>query len=101
MPITVECSSCGKQYNAPEAMAGKSVKCKNCGQIFQIPGGGEQGIVDELSALSMLERSFHEGEPAPAGVHAEPTPPPSVGWNTTGSTGAGEEDIPFAPRGSG
>ena len=96
MPIMVECSSCGKQYNAPDSMAGKRVKCKQCGQVFEIPGGGE-GVGDDLSALSMLEKSFHDGEAAPASVHLDLPKPPKPGF----ASDEGEGDIPFAPIGSG
>jgi hypothetical protein len=80
MAIMVECSSCGKQYNAPDSMAGKRVKCKGCGQVFQIPSNAPgEGVGDDLSALSTLEKTFHEGESAPAGVFANPAQPPHPG----------------------
>src|SRR5947208_12397569 len=74
MAIMVECNSCGKQYNAGPTMAGKRVKCKQCGNVFTIPNFNEAGEPeldqqDDLSALTALadlERS-HSGEPSPAG----------------------------------
>jgi hypothetical protein len=94
MAIMVECSSCGKQYNAPDSMAGKRVRCKGCGQIFQIPSAENEMAPDDLSALSALDRSFHEGEPPAAGGQAEQYVPPGYG------EGGGEE-IPLGPSRAG
>lgn len=49
MSITASCGNCGKTYQAPDRMAGKSVRCKACGEIFRIDSG--DGGVD-LDALS-------------------------------------------------
>jgi len=72
MAIMVECNSCGKQYSAVPAMAGKRVKCKQCGNVFTIPNFNETGEPDldqqddlsALTALADLERS-RSGEPSP------------------------------------
>src|SRR5438094_1353525 len=95
MPIMVECNSCGKQYNAPDSMAGKRVKCKQCGEVFQIPAEGGPGISvdDQLSALAALEKSYHEGEAASASVHAEVYKPPAPGY----ASGEGDE-FPLSPK---
>jgi hypothetical protein len=37
MSITVQCSGCKQQYTVPDAIAGKSVKCKKCGVQFPVP----------------------------------------------------------------
>src|SRR5207248_5950555 len=97
MAIMVECNSCGKQYNAPDSMAGKRVKCKQCGQVFQIPAEGGEGIAveDQLSALAALEKSF-QGEAAPASVNADIPRPPMAG-----PTSYENDDIPLAPHGGG
>jgi uncharacterized protein (TIGR00266 family) len=34
---TAQCSSCGKQYKLTEQVAGKRVRCKACGNVFQVP----------------------------------------------------------------
>ena len=38
MPINAKCS-CGREVNAPDAMAGKTVKCPQCKGPLKIPGG--------------------------------------------------------------
>ena len=37
MPIPVTCSSCPAKMNAPDAAAGKKVKCPKCQQIITVP----------------------------------------------------------------
>src|SRR3954454_18497692 len=80
MAIMVECNSCGKQYSAVPAMAGKRVKCKQCGNVFTIPNFNEAGEPDldqqddlsALTALADLERS-RSGEPLPGGRGGGPS----------------------------
>ena len=45
----VSCQQCGKQYVAPESLAGKTIRCKACGGSFQIPLTG--GMVDNDASL--------------------------------------------------
>ena len=37
MPITMNCSSCGKTLSVPDTAAGKKAKCPACGQIMTVP----------------------------------------------------------------
>ena len=38
MLLNVKCPSCGKTYSVPEDAAGKTARCRNCGQVMQLPG---------------------------------------------------------------
>jgi hypothetical protein len=38
MPILVTCPHCSARLNAPDAAAGRQVKCSRCGQILPVPG---------------------------------------------------------------
>ena len=58
MPITASCGNCGKTYQAPDKFAGKSVRCKACGEVFRIDAG--EGAMD----LDALEASV-SGEDLP------------------------------------
>jgi len=40
MPIKVSCQ-CGQAFNAPDKLAGKTVKCPKCQNPLAIPGGGQ------------------------------------------------------------
>src|SRR4051794_12278306 len=91
MAITVECNSCGKQYSADPTMAGRRVKCKQCGNVFSIPQFNDQGEPDleqqddlsALTALADLERS-RSGEAVPS----YPRGPGKAGSRGGGATGS-------------
>lgn len=48
--ISIQCTHCKKQYNAPASMAGKKVKCKHCGKVFAIPAGAGPAEPEENDA---------------------------------------------------
>jgi hypothetical protein len=69
MPITATCSNCGKSYQAPDALAGKRVRCKDCGQTFLIEP--PEMLPDEPPDLSGIDESFSSGiVDSPAGLPA-------------------------------
>src|SRR5688572_3636665 len=49
MPIAVVCGSCHSKLNAPDAAAGKSVKCPKCKAALTVPAATEPQfeVVDE------------------------------------------------------
>jgi len=50
MPIKAVCPECDKAYTLADAMEGKSVKCKACGQAFTVEAaGGPTGIAAKPS----------------------------------------------------
>ena len=64
MAIVIRCNACGKQYNADDSMAGRRVKCRQCGNVMVVmrqAGDDDAGV--DLEALAKLEQSFagHEG----------------------------------------
>ncbi len=69
MAIQVQCTSCGKQYNADEKLAGRRIRCRQCGATFQIPAPPSEEGAGDLGALADLERSqaSHAGESMLAG----------------------------------
>src|SRR5207249_3730785 len=71
MAIVAECAVCGRKYQADDAMAGKRVKCKQCGHVFALPYGGADPTVD-FGALAELERAYE-----PEGGATSYVPPPS------------------------
>jgi len=40
MPITANCSGCGKTISAPDAAAGRRARCPHCGGVVEIPSSG-------------------------------------------------------------
>jgi predicted Zn finger-like uncharacterized protein len=59
MAITVECSNCGRRYNVDDSIAGRTVKCRQCGNLIQVPRSAAEGLDPEvdLSTLSALAES--------------------------------------------
>jgi hypothetical protein len=72
MPITATCSNCGKSYQAPDALAGKRVRCKDCGQTFLIQQ--PEALPDDPPDLSGIDESFSSAiVDSPAGLPAAAT----------------------------
>jgi hypothetical protein len=67
MPIDVTCS-CGRSFSVPDALAGRSRKCKGCGRPMKIPaGGGPDGPASLLETDIDIPSLAAEAEAA----HAE------------------------------
>lgn len=50
MAISVSCDACGKSYRVKEAVAGKRIKCKECGSAFLVPdSSGDEDIFSDLA----------------------------------------------------
>ena len=63
MATSVQCAQCGKQYQAGPNLAGKRIKCKECGATISIPAGGQSPPPAKPPAPAA-------GKPAPAGSGA-------------------------------
>jgi hypothetical protein len=75
MTISVVCSKCQKQHNAPDSLAGRACRCK-CGNVIQVPAaepaGGMNSLFDELSTAD-LDRIKNVPKAAPeSAAHANP-----------------------------
>lgn len=84
MPIAVVCPGCAAKLNAPDAAAGKKVKCPKpgCGTVLTIPAPAAQfEIVEEDDAPAP--------KPAPAPVQKKPSKP---------VVEVGEDDEDDAPK---
>lgn len=46
MPIRVQCGACSINYNVPDTLAGKRLKCKKCEAPIQVPAAHEPPIGD-------------------------------------------------------
>jgi outer membrane biosynthesis protein TonB len=77
MPIEVICDSCGKRYYAPDQMAGKRIKCRNCSATFLVPDISAQGENpdDPLSQLAALQEGFGHDSTMAEGNPVELPPP--------------------------
>lgn len=58
MPITVDCSGCGKQYRVSDQAAGKRLRCRECGRDMIVPmPSAASDESDPFEALVAMEQS--------------------------------------------
>jgi predicted Zn finger-like uncharacterized protein len=43
MPISIVCTNCRTPYNVPDHLAGRTVSCKRCNELLDVPGPGGGG----------------------------------------------------------
>src|SRR5258706_8935309 len=69
MSIEISCDNCSKRYKVKAELAGKRVRCANCGSPVTVPGGqGRNGDAPPLDDQFMSEIPQ-------APVAKKPTPP--------------------------
>jgi dienelactone hydrolase len=74
MPISFQCTQCGRSYTTTEQWAGKSVKCKQCGQTVKIPAAS-QAAAPAADVFGLEEL----GDPAGAQAASSNPLPPRTG----------------------
>lgn len=82
MPITAECGACHKRFKAPDKLAGKRVKCPQCGGVIQVPA--PQAPIVEKPAVASRPA---EGQ-VPKSAAAAPVPVPAQAARQCSSCGA-------------
>src|SRR5262245_54945349 len=56
MPLLVECPSCSSRMNAPDKLAGKTVKCPKCQSAFSLPAPeSEFEVVGDVAAFAPVK----------------------------------------------
>jgi hypothetical protein len=86
MPITFDCSTCGRQVTAPDSAAGKKGKCPYCGQANDVPfliDEQEDDLIplapideDEERRIQQERRRLYEQEQDLIGELGRPPPEP-------------------------
>src|SRR5687768_17403077 len=64
MPITAQCAACKKQYRLVDEMAGKKVKCKQCGQTFDVARSAGAPVGAPMNAASAIAGAKAPPKPA-------------------------------------
>src|SRR5439155_19636043 len=82
MAIAVECGDCRKRYNVDPRQAGRRVKCKNCGNVIQVPGppvaaAAAGSVVGNPSAAKAAAAPRRPGPPPARPAPPPPPPPPA------------------------
>jgi predicted RNA-binding Zn-ribbon protein involved in translation (DUF1610 family) len=69
MAILVKCASCGKSLSAPDAYAGKRVKCPGCGQVVLVPQAVPTAQQSPAAAPAPAgdPQGIRDAEPVPSG----------------------------------
>ncbi len=95
MSIVLDCPGCRKQYEVDDALGGKKSRCKQCGEVFQIPAPSRRAsapaAVSDSARVksarqpasqweSILEEKPRTAPPARAAATVSPpaSPPPVV-----------------------
>jgi hypothetical protein len=87
--MIVTCDKCGKKFNASDAMSGKRVRCRSCGQAITIPGGPEE---DAPAPRTMVSQGSKSGT-----VYAD-TSPKGASESSKAGTRAGVRQPPVGAR---
>ncbi len=74
--IHFNCPGCGKLYQVPDEVAGKSAKCRHCGRQMQIPivADGTLEIIDDPQTEPMPATAEATGQPASPSMTNIPAP---------------------------
>jgi F0F1-type ATP synthase assembly protein I len=72
MPIPVTCSGCAAKFNAPDAAAGKTLKCPKCGTAITVPATAKQPSKPAFEVVDDAPPTPAAKKPAP--VPAKPAP---------------------------
>jgi hypothetical protein len=51
MAISLQCEQCGKQYKLADNLAGKRLKCKQCGNTISVPAATSPGAASPAAAV--------------------------------------------------
>jgi dienelactone hydrolase len=75
MSIAYRCGQCGKQYTLGDEVAGRRVKCKQCGTIARVPAATPPPQMD-VYGLDDEPAPKASAAPAPSSFDEEELPPP-------------------------
>ncbi len=98
--IEFSCQSCQKQYRVNDELAGKSAKCKACGNVLQVPFPAAEPEVDEYGVAGEADPvAAQAAAPVPAArpVAAAAANEPSANEILSGNTGNFEYEISQRP----
>jgi dienelactone hydrolase/DNA-directed RNA polymerase subunit RPC12/RpoP len=94
--IEFRCGQCGKHYAANDSMAGRAIKCKQCGGVLRVPG--------EPPAMMVASRTATAGAAAPPpdldiyGLNEEPVAAASAPAGDEPASGPADEGPLSLPR---
>jgi phage FluMu protein Com len=98
--ITFRCPKCNREARAADEHAGKKAKCPGCGNVFQIPVGGESAPPAPKPAARPPAKPAASAPSAPAKAErpARPAPPPPAPKGRPGKDVDEDEEVVDAPE---
>src|SRR5438477_8123447 len=98
MSIEIQCQSCQKRYKVKAELAGKRVRCANCGNAVLVPGeqgpNGDSKVLDD-QFLNEVPQAPAPRKPAPPKAAPPPVPRQVVRFDPRFDPQA--SDIPAPP----
>jgi hypothetical protein len=103
--MVITCPGCNKQFKGPTALEGRKVRCKVCGQVFEVSKAA--AVEDEESPVLAVAVEEEEPKPAkpakpvkPAKPKGKPVPPGKGGdhHEEEGSTPYAVTHLDLSPR---
>src|SRR4051794_11276287 len=76
MSIEATCKNCGTKYRVDDRLAGKTAKCKRCGELVPIPSGSPDDT--NTSAVDLFALKPEEAAPETSYEEKGPLIPPIV-----------------------
>src|SRR5262245_30971182 len=58
MPISIQCGSCGQTYQAADNVAGKRVRCRQCGAAIPVPQLGLPQQPEPILTPQLIQEAF-------------------------------------------
>jgi TM2 domain-containing membrane protein YozV len=93
MSIVVTCPSCSVSLKAPDAAAGKRVKCPKCTSTIEVPAAAPPPAFDEFtdeappaSTKGGALQPYDKDEEADDAAPTAPPPPPPADWESNRQT---------------
>lgn len=65
MPLAIVCPGCSKRYDLADEAAGKTAKCKQCGQVFKVPVPRRMSVPGPQVPAAASARSTPQPRPEP------------------------------------
>jgi hypothetical protein len=90
MSVKAVCTGCQKTFNAPDALAGKKVRCKNCGAAFRVPELGAAPRTGASAPVAKRTASVKTAKAAPVAAADDDRGE----YDLAGAFGDGDDALP-------
>jgi predicted Zn finger-like uncharacterized protein len=78
MPIATTCPNCKAMFRLPEDLAGKTVKCQKCAQLFVVPEGNTETVAPGAVVTGADSAPPEPAQSTPISLPPPPSPKPPI-----------------------